>query len=226
MSALTLVSFHACPFVQRAAILLQEQGRDYDIVYIDLQDRPDWFRRISPSGKVPVLKVGETALFESAVILEYLDETTDQRRLLASEPLERARQRMWIAYISNIMSKAWNLQATNDEATARELVLQIRAHLEELEAQLPDAGPYWGKDSYTLVDVAIAPILQRLTWAETLEPSLGVFEGLARIGVWRDALLDRPSTQAAIVADLEQRSGRMLHRLGSWVARGYREAQE
>ncbi len=41
MSALTLVSFDACPFVQRAAILLQEQGRPYDIKYIDLRDKPD-----------------------------------------------------------------------------------------------------------------------------------------------------------------------------------------
>ena len=82
MSTLTLVSFDACPFVQRAAILLQEQNRTYDITYIDLRNKPDWFLEISPNGKVPVLKVEETPIFESAVILEYLDDTAEQGRLL------------------------------------------------------------------------------------------------------------------------------------------------
>ncbi len=221
MPSLTLVSFDACPFVQRAAILLQEQGRDYDIVYIDLRDKPDWFLAISPNGKVPVLKIDDTPIFESAVILEYLDETAEHGRLLPEDPLERARQRMWISYISNIMSKAWNLQATGDEATARLLAGEIRGHFEELAGQLPDHGPFWGGEAYTMVDAAIAPILQRLTWAEGLEPSLGLFEGMPRIAAWRDALLVRPSTTAAIVPDLEQRSGRMLHQIGSWVARGF-----
>lgn len=220
MPLLTLVSFDACPFVQRAAILLQEQGRDYEIAYIDLADKPDWFLKISPSGKVPVLKVDDTPIFESAVILEYLDETTDQGRLLPADPLARARQRMWISYISVIMAKAWRLQASKEESDVRALEAELHAHFEELEKQLPEEGPLWGGTTFTMVDAAIAPILQRLTWAEALEPSLRVFAGLPRVAAWRDALLARPSTTASIVPDLEQRSGRMLHSLGSWVARG------
>ena len=221
MPALTLVSFDACPFVQRAAILLQEQDRDYDISYIDLWDKPEWFLRISPNGKVPVLKVGDDALFESAVILEFLDETAEAGRLLPDDAMGRARQRMWISYISAIMSKAWNLQAAPDEDKARALVEELGAHFDELVRQLPDAGPFWGGPTYTMVDVAIAPILQRLTWAEALEPSLGLFEGRPGLVIWRDALLARASTTASIVPDLEQRSGRMLHKIGSWVARGW-----
>ena len=222
MPALTLISFDACPFVQRAAILLQEQGREYDINYIDLRNKPDWFLAISPSGKVPVLKIGDTPIFESAVILEYLDETAEAgKRLLSDDPIARAQQRMWIAYISTLMGKAWNFQATGDEVTARALGGEIRGHLEELAKQLPREGPYWGGGTYTMVDAAIAPILQRLTWAEKLEPSASVFEGMPKVVAWRDALLARPSTQAAIVPDLEQRSGRMLKTIGSWVARDY-----
>ncbi len=67
----------------------------------------------------------------------------------------------------------------------------------------------------------MAPILQRLTWAEQMEPTLGLFEELERTRIWRDALLARLSTHAAIVPDLEQRSGRMLRQIGSWVARGF-----
>ncbi|MEM6291316.1 MAG: glutathione S-transferase family protein [Myxococcota bacterium] len=220
MPALTLISFEVCPFVQRAAMLLQEQGRPYDIKYIDLRSKPDWFLAISPSGKVPVLEVDGTPLFESSVILEYLDETTDANHLLPSDPIERARQRMWIAYISNIMSKAWQLQAAPEESAARDLVTQLRGHFEELSKQLGEDGPLWGGDTFTMVDAAIAPILQRLTWAEALEPSLGLFEGLPKVTAWRDALLARPSMTASIVPNLEGRSGRFLREIGSWVARG------
>jgi glutathione S-transferase len=220
MASLDLVSFHACPFVQRAAILLEEQGRTYDIRYIDLANKPDWFLAISPSGKVPVLKVDDTPIFESAVILEYLDETADDGRLLPAAPLGRAQQRMWITYISSIMSKGWQLQAAKDEETARGLAKEIRGHFDELAKNLPEDGPFWGGETFTMVDVAIAPILQRFTWAETLEPSLELFEGLPRVDAWRRALLERPSTTASILPNLEDLSGQMLHTIGSWVARG------
>lgn len=219
MSTLTLISFEACPFVQRAAILLQEQGREFETKYIDLANKPEWFLAISPSGKVPVLNVDDTPIFESAVILEYLDETATTGRLLPQDPIERAKQRMWISYISNIMAKAWRLQAANDESTARELVAELRGHFAELSGAM-GAGPLWGGETFTMVDAAIAPILQRLTWAEKLEPSLEVFAGLELIETWRDTLLQRRTTTSSIVPDLEQRSGRMLKALGSWVARG------
>jgi glutathione S-transferase len=223
MPSLTLISFDACPFVQRAAILLQEQGREHDIRYIDLANKPDWFLAISPSGKVPVLKIDDTPVFESAVILEYLDETAEGGKLLPADPLERAKQRMWITYISNIMAKGWQLQAANDEEKARELAGELRGHFEELSKQLPDDGPMWGGNTFTMVDVAIAPIFQRLAWAEVLEPSLGLFDGMPKIQAWRDALLARATTTSSVVPDLEQRSGRMLKTIGSWVARGFTE---
>ncbi|MGD8908674.1 MAG: glutathione S-transferase N-terminal domain-containing protein [Chromatiales bacterium] len=69
-----LVSFKLCPFVQRAVITLEEKGVVYDLEYIELDDPPAWFKARSPFGKVPLLLIGEEVLFESAVILDYLDE--------------------------------------------------------------------------------------------------------------------------------------------------------
>lgn len=218
---LKLISFHACPFVQRAAIMLQEQGRDYDIEYIDLANKPDWFLAISPNGKVPVLDVDGVPIFESAVILEYLDETTDAGRLLPEEPVERARQRMWISYISAIMAKGWQLQAASAEEDVRALVEALRGHLAELVRQLPEGGPMWGGESFTMVDAAIAPIFQRFTWAEQLEPTLGLFDGMPQLQAWRDAVLSRPSLTDSILPDLEARSAQMLASMGSWIARGH-----
>ena len=73
-----LVSFKTCPWVQRAAIALREKNIDYDIEYIDRNNRPDWFLAISPHSKVPVLRVGgDESLFESCAIAEYLDEAAE-----------------------------------------------------------------------------------------------------------------------------------------------------
>ena len=84
---LRLVSFKICPFVQRAVITLKYRNVPFEITYIDLKDPPDWFQEISPLGKVPVLLVDDSPLFESAVINEYLDEITGGG-LLPSDPLE------------------------------------------------------------------------------------------------------------------------------------------
>lgn len=75
MHPLELISFKTCPFVQRVAIILLEKNIPFKTTYIDLHNKPDWFLKISPMGKVPVLRVNEYTLFESAVINEYLNET-------------------------------------------------------------------------------------------------------------------------------------------------------
>src|SRR6185295_20138660 len=72
---LTLVSHRLCPYVQRAAIALAEKGVPFTRRDVDLANKPDWFKAISPLGKVPLLQVDNEVLFESAVIVEYLEET-------------------------------------------------------------------------------------------------------------------------------------------------------
>ena len=70
MTALTLISHPLCPFVQRAVIVLLEKGVEFDRINVDLSAKPDWFLALSPTGKVPVLKVrllnaDDAIIFES-----------------------------------------------------------------------------------------------------------------------------------------------------------------
>ena len=67
---------------------------EFEVTFINLRDKPDWFLKISPHGKVPVLKIGEDILFESNAIAEFLDETVSPR-LHPEDPIERARNRAW-----------------------------------------------------------------------------------------------------------------------------------
>ena len=108
MSKPRLISFKVCPFVQRSVILLKEKGVDYDIEFIDVYDPPAWFVELSPTGKVPVLQVGDKVLFESAVISEYLDEVYPPS-LHPADSLEKAQNRVWIEYTTPMYTGTFNL---------------------------------------------------------------------------------------------------------------------
>src|ERR671925_1194506 len=90
-ATLKLISHKLCPYVQRAVIALTEKGIPFERIDIDLASKPDWFLKISPLGKVPVLTVatesGEVALFESNVICEYIEETQGGAKLHPEDPL-------------------------------------------------------------------------------------------------------------------------------------------
>src|SRR3954447_18316940 len=136
MERLTLISHHLCPFVQRAAIALAEKGIPFERIYIDLAAKPDWFKAISPLGKVPVLGVGqaadrETSIFESAVILEYLEEATPSP-LHPADPLQRARHRGWIEFGSQVLNGIGCFYSANDDASFE----RERVGLEALFARL------------------------------------------------------------------------------------------
>ena len=135
---LTLISHKLCPYVQRAVIALTEKGVPFERIDIDLANKPDWFLKISPLGKVPVLLVetkdGEAALFESNVICEYIEETQAGAKLHPQDPLQRAQHRAWMEFGSTILSELWGLETTGDPAvfeSKRQAVAAKFARVEE-----------------------------------------------------------------------------------------------
>jgi len=119
---LILVSHHLCPYVQRAAISLAEKGVPFERITIDLANKPAWFKAISPLGKVPLLRVRqngqETVIFESAVILEFLEET-EANPLHPADPYARARHRAWIEFGSAILNAVGRFYSAAGEAAFR-----------------------------------------------------------------------------------------------------------
>ncbi len=101
-----LISFPLCPYVQRALIVLAEKNVPFERVDIDLANKPDWFLKLSPLGKVPVLQADDNVLFESQVIAEYLDEVT-QGSLHPTDPLQKAKHRAWIEFASQTLATLW-----------------------------------------------------------------------------------------------------------------------
>ncbi|MFG1427965.1 glutathione S-transferase family protein [Roseixanthobacter glucoisosaccharinicivorans] len=221
MSKLTLVSHALCPFVQRAAIVLGEKDVPFERINIDLADKPDWFLALSPMGKVPVLKVARddgrmAVLFESMVICEYLEESQSGPRLHPLDPLDRARHRSWIEFISSMLSEAWGFLNAKDDDTASSKGSALRDRLERLEGELGD-GPFFEGTNFSMVDAVTAPVFR---YFDVLDQSVGeaFFAGLPRMSAWRSALAVRPSVIAAVGSDYGERFQAHLARQGALLA--------
>src|SRR6267142_2468206 len=154
---LKLISYKLCPYVQRAVIALSEKGVAFERVDIDLANKPDWFLAISPLGKTPVLQVGDVAIFESAVILEYLEET-QLSPLHPADPLRRAEHRAWIEFGSAVLNDIAGFYAAADEATFKAKTARLEQRFARIETRLA-ASPWFDGDSFSLVDAVFGPVL-------------------------------------------------------------------
>ena len=201
MSRLELISHPLCPYVQRASIALDEKGVAFERTTIDLSDKPDWFRAISPLGKVPLLRVEGEVLFESAVICEYLDETATPA-LHPRDPLERARHRAWMEFGSSILNDIAGFY-TASEASLGAKRDAIRSNMERLEGVLGE-GPYFAGARFSLVDAVFGPVFRYFDAFDGIS-DFGFLDGLPRVSAWRAALADRPSVQRAVAADYPER---------------------
>ena len=199
-----LVSFDVCPYVQRSVITLQEKGVPYEIEYIDLNNKPEWFMQLSPLGKVPILIIEDTVIFESATINEYLDEIAPGRKLQPSDPLRRAYNRAWIEFTSTVLVTRNQMQHATTEQETRRLAAVVNSQLARLEKQI-DNRPFFNGHDFALVDAAAAPLFQRLTWLLELAPDLGVLDDLPKVTAWSEALLQRESVKRSTVADIRER---------------------
>jgi glutathione S-transferase len=189
---LVLVSHTLCPYVQRAAIVLHEKGVPFERRDVDLADKPDWFLRVSPLGKTPVLQAD--AIFESAVICEYLDETVAPR-LHPLEPLQRARHRSWMEFGSALLNAIAVFYNAPDDAALQRAADDIHRRFRQVEEVL-HAPPYFDGERFSIVDAVFAPVFRYLDVFERIG-DFGMLAGLAKVQAWRAALALRPSVQAA-----------------------------
>lgn len=160
---LKLISFAVCPYVQRAAITLNYKKQKFDIEYIDLANKPEWFLKLSPLGKVPVLVVNDKdVLFESAVINEYLDESIGEKTL-SSDPLFKAKERAWIEYSSSVLMDFFAILGSSNPS---DLTQKFFEKLAKLEDVISESGFF--KDNFSIVDSSYAPIFFRMQFFDFL----------------------------------------------------------
>ncbi len=196
-----LISFKTCPFVQRAVITLKHKNIDFDITYIDLADPPDWFLEMSPLEKVPVLKVDDEILFESAVINEYLDDITGGD-LQPKDPLARAKNRAWIEFASNMLGNLYMMKMSKDEASYNKYRDTLVDQFRRVEKRLGD-GPWFNGEEFSLADTAFAPLFRQDSVANG---KLSVIDPVTmpRVSAWGERLLALPEVRDSVVDEFEE----------------------
>jgi glutathione S-transferase len=208
---LRLVSHKLCPYVQRAVIALTEKGVAFERIDIDLADKPDWFVKVSPLGKTPVLLVGDHAIFESAVILEYLEET-QANPLHPADALHRAEHRAWIEYGSAVLNDIAGFYAAPDEAAFRAKAAQLEARFARLEVRV--AAPWFDGEKFSLVDAVFGPVFRYFDVFDAIG-DFGILRDKPKLKRWRDDLAARPSVRSAVSADYPALLRDFIDRRGS-----------
>ncbi|MCH7880064.1 MAG: glutathione S-transferase family protein [Proteobacteria bacterium] len=200
MMSFELISFKTCPFVQRAAITLGYKNVEHTVTFIDLAEPPDWFLDLSPLKKVPVLKVDGEILFESAVINEYLDEITGGE-LQPKDPLERAMNRAWIEFASNMLGNSYMMKNAPDKEKYEKYRDALVSQLHRVENRLGE-GPWFNGEQFSLADTAFAPLFAHDAVADyrfsSIDPA-----STPKVDAWSKRLLALPAVKNSVVSDFD-----------------------
>jgi glutathione S-transferase len=213
-AALKLISHKLCPYVQRAVIALTEKGVPFERIDIDLANKPDWFLKISPLGKTPVLVVGDKAIFESAVILEYLEET-QPNALHPADALDRAEHRGWIEFGSAVLNDIAGFYAAKDEASLKAKAAQLEQKFARLDQRV--AAPWFDGEKFSLVDAVFGPVFRYFDVFDEIG-DFGILAGKPKLAQWRKNLAARPSVRGAVSADYPALLRDFIERRQSWLS--------
>ena len=204
-------------------IVLRAKEVKFDVTYINLREKPDWFLEISPHGKVPVLSVGGQPLFESNAIAEFLDEVVSPR-LHPEDPIKRARNRAWTDFVPDFSSALGGVYYAVDEAALKRAMEVARGRLGKLEEAIArergNDGPYFNGPELCLVDAAYAPFFQRYALVEP-ELRCGLLREFPLVQAWSDALLASERVNGSVADSFESEFAVNLHRRGAMTASAF-----
>ena len=159
---MNLYSGSVDPFSHRCRIVLYEKGMDFEVTDVDLLDKQADVARINPYGRVPVLVDRELVLFEPNIINEYIDERFPHPQLMPPDPILRARARQLLLTLENELFRHMRvLEEAQEEAPRDQARQTIRDQLVQLAPILNRQKYLFGED-YSMIDVAMAPLLWRL----------------------------------------------------------------
>ena len=188
---------------------------EFEVTFVNLREKPDWFLKISPHGKVPVLKVDEEILFESNAIAEFLDETVPPR-LHPEDPMQRARNRAWTDYVPTFSGALNGIYYTKTREDMEAGLAKAPKAVERLEQAIAQGrgndGPYFNGHELSLVDAAYAPFLQRFVIADGFLKT-GLLNEFPHVNAWADTLLSNEVVTGAVAPNfLEEFYGNLKRR--------------
>ncbi|GAM76927.1 glutathione S-transferase [Vibrio ishigakensis] len=196
-----LISFKNCPFVQRVMGSLIAKNIEFEIEYIELSNKPQWFLDISPNGQVPVLVTEDkTVLFESDAIVEYLDDKYAPIEQVSPE--QKALDRAWSYQASKHYMPQCGTMSAKDKQTFATRLQNLAKSFAKAEKQLAD-GPYFKGEQLSNIDIAWLPILHR---AHVIKERSGfdLLDGFAKVQQWQKTLVESGLAAKTVPEDFEE----------------------
>ena len=156
-----LYSGTTCPFSHRCRFVLYEKGMDFQVIDVDMYNKPEDIAVMNPYNRLPVLVERDLILYESNIINEYIDERFPHPQLMPADPVMRARARLMLFNMeAELFSQVESLES-GKEKPMEKARQQITDRLIELSPLFTKTQHMLG-DDFTMLDVAIAPLLWRL----------------------------------------------------------------
>ena len=184
---MVLYSGTTCPYSHRCRFVLFEKGMDFEIRDVDLYNKPEDINVMNPYGQVPILVERDLILYESNIINEYIDERFPHPQLMPADPVMRARARLFLFQFEvELFSQIEALEHGNAKAQDK-----ARAHVSDRLVQM---APVFTKqkhmlgDEFSMLDVAISPLLWRLDYYGIALP-----KSAAPIMKYAERLFSRPA---------------------------------
>src|SRR2546428_13375109 len=160
---MNLYSGTTCPFSQRCRIVLYEKGMDFQIIDVDMYNKPEDIAVMNPYNRLPVLVERDLILYESNIINEYIDERFPHPQLMPADPVMRARARLFLFNFEvELFSQIDTLEHGNQKQQDK-----ARQHVADRLAELAPVftkQKYMLGDEFSMLDVAISPLLWRLRY--------------------------------------------------------------
>ena len=158
---MTLYSATTCPFSHRCRIVLFEKGMDFQIIDVDMDNKPEDLAVMSPYGRGPVLVERELILYESNIINEYVDDRFPHPQLMPADPVMRARARLFLYRFEQELFCHIDALENGTPKVAEKARAAIRDNLTVISPVFAKQKFMLG-DDFSMLDVAISPLLWRL----------------------------------------------------------------
>ncbi len=197
---LELISFKLCPFAQRAIIFLNKQKLDFELNHINPMNPPDWFKQISPTGQVPLLKADGRIIFESSVIIEFANDIS-KTNLHPSNPIQKAENRSWIQFSSTLFDDLFGV-VTSDEKKFRISKKSLFDKLAKVEV-VKNNAKFFNGDNFSIIDAAFAPIFMRLSWINEFTNNILSLDDFKHLSAWSKELLQVDVVKSSVVEGLD-----------------------
>ncbi len=196
-----LISFRICPFVVRSQIVAEEKGITLSTTYIDLDNKPDWFLKMSPTQTVPALTIGDKVIFESSIICDFIDAITLES-LYPDDLVAKYHNKSWIEFVSTIIFQQYSFMLSKDEDKYTDNLQQFESSLKKIEAIFP-SSPYFNGEPFSIIEAAFAPVAFRMELTKSLVGHDSFVE-LPKIRMWATNILKRNSVKKYLDRKFEE----------------------